>query len=87
MEEVLKDVGFEDVHVERFKWPTNNWPKDTKHKELGIWNFENLAPNLEGMFMASYTRGLHWKKEEVLVMVANARKDFANRNIHAYFNM
>ncbi|OHW98214.1 methyltransferase domain-containing protein [Colletotrichum incanum] len=87
MERVLKDVGFEDVHIERFKWPTNSWPKDPKHKELGIWNFENLAPNLEGMFMASYTRGLHWTKEEVLVMVADARKDFADRNIHAYFNI
>lgn len=87
MEGVLKDVGFEDVHIQRFKWPTNSWPNDPKHRELGIWNYENLAPNLEGMFLASYTRGLDWTKEEVLVMVMNARKDFADRSIHAYFNM
>ncbi|WYZ45079.1 hypothetical protein EsH8_VIII_000395 [Colletotrichum jinshuiense] len=87
MEGVLKDVGFEDVHIQRFKWPTNSWPEDPKHRELGIWNYENLAPNLEGMFLASYTRGLDWKKEEVLVMAMNARKDFADRSIHAYFNI
>ncbi|GKT41161.1 putative methyltransferase tdiE [Colletotrichum spaethianum] len=87
MEGVLKDAGFEDVHIRRFKWPTNSWPRDSKHKELGIWNYENLAPNLEGMFMASYTRGLNWTKEEVLLTTMGARKDFADRNIHAYFNM
>ncbi|KAK2006642.1 methyltransferase domain-containing protein [Colletotrichum eremochloae] len=87
MEGVLKDTGFEDVHIQRFKWPTNSWPRDAKHRELGIWNYENLAPNIEGMFLASYTRGLGWTKEEVAVMVMEARRDFANRNIHAYFNI
>ncbi|KAK1975085.1 methyltransferase domain-containing protein [Colletotrichum cereale] len=87
MEGVLKETGFKDVHIQRFKWPTNGWPKDAKHRELGLWNHENLAPNLEGMFLASYTRGLDWTKEEVMVMAMNARKDFADRSIHAYFNI
>ncbi|KAK2041973.1 methyltransferase domain-containing protein [Colletotrichum somersetense] len=87
MEGVLKEVGFEDVRIQRFKWPTNSWPKDAKHRELGIWNYENLAPNLEGMMIASYTRGLGWTREEVMVMLMKARRDFADRSIHAYFNI
>lgn len=86
-EGVLKEIGFEDVHIQRFKWPTNSWPKDKKHKEIGIWNHENFAPNWEGFLMAPLTRALDWTKEEVIILAMEARKDFANKNIHAYYNM
>ncbi|KAK1574593.1 methyltransferase domain-containing protein [Colletotrichum navitas] len=87
MESVLKEAGFEYVHIQRFKWPTNSWIKDSKHRKLGIWNYENLASNLKSMFLASYTRGLGWTKKEVMVMVMKAREDFTDRIIHAYFNI
>ncbi|KAJ0307366.1 hypothetical protein COL516b_003980 [Colletotrichum fioriniae] len=87
LEGVLAEVGFKDVHVERFKWPTNSWPKDPKFKELGIWNHENLAPHLEGMFMAGITRGLKWTEQEVHKLAVEARKDFDDPSIHAYFQL
>ncbi|KAK1658481.1 S-adenosyl-L-methionine-dependent methyltransferase [Colletotrichum godetiae] len=87
LEGVLTEVGFEDVRVERFKWPTNSWPKDPKFKELGIWNDENLAPNLESMFMAGMTRGLKWSEQEVHELAVEARKDFNDPKIHAYFQL
>ncbi|KAK0382328.1 methyltransferase domain-containing protein [Colletotrichum limetticola] len=87
LEGVLAEVGFEDVRVERFKWPTNSWPKDPKFRELGIWNHENIAPHLEGMFMARITRGLKWTEQEVHELAVKARKDFDDTSIHAYFQM
>ncbi|KAK1991507.1 S-adenosyl-L-methionine-dependent methyltransferase [Colletotrichum falcatum] len=87
LEGVMKSVGFEDVQVKRFKWPTNSWPKDPKYKELGAWNYENVSPNWEGFLMAPLTRALEWTKEEVLVLAMEARKDCGNKNIHAYFKM
>jgi hypothetical protein len=36
-EEQLAEVGFVDIAVIQHKWPTNRWPKDPKHKELGEW--------------------------------------------------
>ncbi|TEA22184.1 Secondary metabolism regulator LAE1 [Colletotrichum sidae] len=86
-EKVLKDVGFEDVHIQRFKWPTCSWPKDTKYRELGIWVYDNITSGLEAFLMAPLTRALNWKKEEVLILAMQIRKDMANRNIHAYYNM
>lgn len=87
----LKDkmiqIGFEDVHIQRFKWPTNGWPKERKYKELGLWNYENFAPGWEAFTMAPLTRALGWTKEEVLVHVMEVRRDLADRNIHAYFSM
>ncbi|KAK1574592.1 methyltransferase domain-containing protein [Colletotrichum navitas] len=87
LEGVMKDAGFEDVHVKRFKWPTNSWPKDPNYKELGIWTYENLSPNWEGFLMATLTRALDWTREEVLVLAMEARKDSGNKNIHAYYQM
>ncbi|GJC85656.1 putative methyltransferase tdiE [Colletotrichum liriopes] len=86
-EGIMSEIGFEDVHIRRFKWPTNSWPKDQRHKELGIWNHENLAPHLEGLLMAPLTRALDWTREEVSLLAMEARKDLADRSIHAYFNM
>ncbi|KAJ3946582.1 uncharacterized protein N0V96_002951 [Colletotrichum fioriniae] len=85
--DVMVEVGFEDVECRRYKWPTNPWPKDPKYKELGAWNYENMAPHWEAFIMAPLTRALDWTKEEVLVLAMEARKDLGDRNIHAYFTM
>ncbi|KAJ0310947.1 hypothetical protein COL516b_001647 [Colletotrichum fioriniae] len=87
MKDVLIETGFEDVHKQLYKWPTNSWPKDPKYKELGIWNHENAIAGWEGFCMAPCTRIHGWSREEVLVLMAEARKEFKDRTIHAYFNM
>jgi hypothetical protein len=77
-------VGVEEFH---YKWPSNKWPKDKRHKEIGMWNNENIVSGLQGFLMAALTRGLGWQKEEVDVLVAQARRDVNDRNIHAYWPM
>ncbi|GKT45995.1 putative methyltransferase tdiE [Colletotrichum spaethianum] len=85
LEQILKRVGFQDVTVQRFKWPTNAWAKDARHKELGSWCYENLALGWEGFCMAPFTRALNWSREEVLILMMQVRKEFGDRSIHAYF--
>ncbi|OHF01203.1 TAM domain methyltransferase [Colletotrichum orchidophilum] len=87
MKEVLTETGFRDVHKQLYKWPTNSWPKNPKHKELGIWNHENAIAGWEGFCMAPCTRVHGWSREEVLILMAEARKEFKDRTIHAYFNI
>ncbi|KAK0373896.1 hypothetical protein CLIM01_08747 [Colletotrichum limetticola] len=84
---IMTDVGFEDVHLERYKWPTNTWPKDRNYKEIGAWTYENLAVNWEGFIMAPLTRAHNWTKEEVMLLAMEARKDLGDRSIHAYFTI
>lgn len=31
----MRDAGFQHVTEVKFKWPTNTWPKDKRHKEIG----------------------------------------------------
>ncbi|GKU07475.1 methyltransferase [Fusarium langsethiae] len=85
--EILRDAGFVDVIETVFKWPSNAWPKDKKHKELGQWNNLNMDhfKGLEALSIAVLTRVLGWGQEEVTVFLAKVRKDINNKAIHAYW--
>ncbi|KXH35206.1 TAM domain methyltransferase [Colletotrichum simmondsii] len=87
LKSVLMETGFTGVTMQHFKWPTNSWPKEPRHKELGVWNNENLTQGWEAICMAPLTRALRWTKNEVLVLMAENRRDFCDRNIHAYFSI
>lgn len=83
--DIMKEVGFVDVTMEIFKWPSNAWPKDPKYRELGIWNCENMASGSEGFIMAPLTRAHNWTKEEVLLFLVDVRKNLRDTSIHAYW--
>ncbi|KAF5980734.1 mrna 3 end-processing yth1 [Fusarium coicis] len=85
IKDVLTKVGFEGVTEAKFKWPSNRWPKDKKHKELGVWNNENANFFLEAVAIAPLTRALGWSREEVTVFIAQARKEVNDPRIHAYW--
>lgn len=85
--DLMEEVGFEDVSHNVFRWPMNHWPRDPYYKELGMWSLENMDAALEAGSLAPLTRGLGWTKEEVLVLVAQVRKDLRNTKIHAYWPM
>lgn len=84
---IMEEVGFVDVKLHLLKWPSNSWPRDPKHKELGIWNNENFCNGFEAFTMAPFTRAHGWKREEVLVFLIDVRKDLRDRSIHAYWPM
>ncbi|KAH7118582.1 TAM domain methyltransferase [Dactylonectria estremocensis] len=83
--ERLIKAGFENVEQKVFKWPTNPWPRDKKHKEVGLWTLANIGGGLEGLSLALMTRGLGWTQEEVLAFLVQVRKDLRNPRIHAYW--
>ncbi|KAH8651602.1 S-adenosyl-L-methionine-dependent methyltransferase [Tricladium varicosporioides] len=81
----LETAGFTNVVEVQYRWPQNRWPKGAKFKELGIWNLENTAPELESFSMALFTRILGWSKEEVEVFLIGVRKEMKDTKIHAYW--
>ncbi|TDZ49669.1 putative methyltransferase tdiE [Colletotrichum trifolii] len=84
LKDYLLEVGFEDVHAQMFKWPSNPWAKEPKYKEIGLWNLENSVANLEGFMMAPLTRAHEWSREEVTVFAMQVRKEMTDRSIHSY---
>lgn len=86
----LEAAGFVDVNIVKRKWPLSRWPKDPKHKQIGIWAQQNTLDALAALSLAVFTRpdgqgGLGWSKEEVEVFLTDVRKDIKNVNIHSYW--
>ncbi len=48
-EERMIAAGFEHVVVNHFNWLTNPWPKEKKHKEVGMWTLANIGEGLKGV--------------------------------------
>ncbi|KAK0707721.1 S-adenosyl-L-methionine-dependent methyltransferase [Lasiosphaeris hirsuta] len=82
---LFEAVGFTDVTTKKYKWPSNIWPRDKKHKEMGRWNFANIDSGLEGLTLALFTHGLGMSKEETLALCHGARREINDVNIHAYW--
>ncbi|KAH7016184.1 uncharacterized protein B0I36DRAFT_388887 [Microdochium trichocladiopsis] len=80
-DERLKDAGFINVERKVFKWPINIWPKNPKHREVGLWTLANIEGNLETISIALITRGLGITREEVEVFLVGVRKDLRDRRI------
>lgn len=83
--EIMEAVGFEDVVETIFKWPTNRWPRAKSYKDLGMWSLANMDQALEAATLAPLTRTLGWSKEEVMVLVSQARKVLRDPTVHAYW--
>ncbi|KAH6981401.1 S-adenosyl-L-methionine-dependent methyltransferase [Ilyonectria destructans] len=81
----MEAVGFEGVVETAYKWPTNHWPRDKKYKDLGNWSLVTIDYWLEAAALAPLTRGLGWSREEVLALVARARKALRDTSVHAYW--
>ncbi|KAG5809664.1 hypothetical protein H9Q74_014209 [Fusarium xylarioides] len=83
--DIMKNIGFKDVVVEKFKWPINPWPRDKKAKLLGSLCYTNMACGLEAFTMAPLTRAHGWTPEEVSLWLVHQRQAMADRNTHAYW--
>lgn len=82
---MMEQAGFVDIVFQKYKWPTNAWPRDRKMKTLGYWTLANVEPGLEGLFLALLTRGMGMSVEETMILCSEARKDLRNPDIHAYW--
>jgi hypothetical protein len=82
-------AGFVDITVRRFKWPSNEWPRNKKYKEMGRWNFAHMAGNkgLEGLSMGFLTRVMGMTREETEILCEGARREIGDLRIHAYLTL
>ncbi|CCF43477.1 TAM domain methyltransferase [Colletotrichum higginsianum] len=87
LKSVLINAGFVDVVMQQYKWPTNDWPLDPRFKVIGSWSNDNISSGWEAVCMANLTRAHGWTREEVIVFMAQCRKEFSDRRIHAYLSI
>ncbi|KKY21449.1 putative methyltransferase domain-containing protein [Phaeomoniella chlamydospora] len=80
----LQELGFVDVVEKHYVCPGNTWPKGKYFKTLGILLNQNVKLGFEGLSMAVMTRGLRMSEDEVMKLVAEAKPDLDDKNIHSY---
>ncbi|KAK2002256.1 methyltransferase domain-containing protein [Colletotrichum falcatum] len=85
LKELLTEVGFVDVSLSLYKWPSNPWAKDPKYKEIGQLHGQNMADGLEAFSMAALTRAHNWTPAEVNVLLVDVRNNIKDRGVHAYW--
>jgi len=87
MKQRLIDAGFVNVVENRFVLPSNSWPRDRKHKNVGSWNCENMYEAVTSISLMLFTNFLGWSAAEVEVFLVGVRKDLRNTRIHAYWTI
>jgi hypothetical protein len=80
----MREAGFEDVVERSYYWATNQWVKGKPQKLQALWLQENLQEGLPAWGLSTLSRGLGWSRERIEVMIARARNDLRDPNIHAY---
>jgi hypothetical protein len=85
----MKEAGFEDVKEHRFKMPDNPWPsaatrEGKKLKQIGKWRQMEIETGIEGWSIAMFTRVLGMSYEEVQLYLAEVRRDWRDKRVHAY---
>lgn len=58
MFDLIREAGFEDVTLKRYKWPIGTWSRDALHKKIGYWNVVNWEQGVEGWAMHLFTNVL-----------------------------
>lgn len=84
LEKWVKEAGFVDVVVRKFKLPMGTWPKDPYFKDLGLTNLIQYLDGLDGFSLRAFCDVLGWTKEEVMVLLAHVRKEMKSAKLHIY---
>ncbi|KAK1457127.1 methyltransferase domain-containing protein [Colletotrichum melonis] len=86
LEDWVRETGdYVNISHQKFKIPIGDWPKDPHYKECGIINMLQILDGLEAFTLRLFINILGWKKNEVLVLLAEVRNELKSGAFHAYF--
>ncbi|KAM0547311.1 hypothetical protein ACHAPJ_010446 [Fusarium lateritium] len=80
----MEDAGFINIQEFRFRNPIGSWPEDPVEKRMGSYCKWGLETDSEG-FILFMAHTLGWTREEILVYVAQFRKEIRSGKHHGYF--
>ncbi|KAK1708926.1 methyltransferase domain-containing protein [Colletotrichum acutatum] len=86
LEDWVRQAPFKNVVHQHFKIPLGPWPKDAHNKDVGMCNLAQTLEGLDAFTLKLFIGVLGWTREEVVVLLAQVRKDLKNSAIHAYLN-
>ncbi|KAF7553974.1 hypothetical protein G7046_g6945 [Stylonectria norvegica] len=86
LEQWVQDAGFSNVVHRRFKFPLGPWAKDPHKKDVGMCNLVQTLDGLEAFSLKLFCGILGWSEAEVLVLLANVRREMKSRTMHVQYD-
>ncbi|GKT53614.1 methyltransferase domain-containing protein [Colletotrichum tofieldiae] len=86
LERWVHGAGFKNIVHHHYKIPIGPWAKDQHYKDLGMLNLIQMLDGLEGFSLKLFCGVLGWTREEVLVLLANVRREMKTNAYHAHLN-
>jgi hypothetical protein len=84
LERWVREAGFIDVKVKKYKSPWGPWARDRKLREIGKFMLLNCETAFEAYGLALLTRYAGMSSKEAKKLCDGAKRDAFNRNIHVY---
>lgn len=81
---MMESAGFVDVKEVVVDWPIGTWAKGEYHKKIGAWFRRDMKVGVEGILMGLCTRVLGMRREEVLDLVGELKKEMGDPGMHAF---
>lgn len=81
----MRQAGFTNVHVRKFKLPIGPWPKDPMLKEAGMFGLVNLLDGIYGLSAKLCIDVLGYSATELEILLMECRKELRLKKVHAYF--
>jgi hypothetical protein len=84
--EHAKAAGFSNLHQEAVKVPIGPWAKDPELKEIGMMNLVQGLDGLEAFSLKIFLM-LGYSEKEIMVLLAQVRKEMKSREFHSYITL
>lgn len=86
MERWVREAGFVNVSVQKFRLPIGRWPRDPRLKEIGALMGVNFCEGVEAFTAVLFRDVLGWSQDEVDALNASVRDAVRKGDAHAMFD-
>ncbi|ERF76624.1 hypothetical protein EPUS_04444 [Endocarpon pusillum Z07020] len=85
----MTDAGFINISCTKILLPLGTWAKNRQAKKIGAYNLLQMQQGLEGILLGTlpHAKPRPWSKDEIMVFLADIRKDFQNPKIHGQYDL
>ncbi|CZR52761.1 uncharacterized protein PAC_02638 [Phialocephala subalpina] len=87
LKEWMEHAGFVNVEGKILRAAVGKWPKDARHKELGLWNQMRLDLGLRDFTERRMRNVMNWENDEMLVLVGRCRAAVKNSRGGLFLDM
>ncbi|KAK3505193.1 S-adenosyl-L-methionine-dependent methyltransferase [Neurospora crassa] len=87
MEDAMKEAGFGNITVKKFKMPVSPWPSDKRMKDIGLYAYATMTTDVEGIIQFMFGTILGWSQEEIAVYADLLRRQLRRKDVHGYYTL